>query len=96
MGMLFAVIGTLLNSNILTFQWIIIGLVVGAILGYPMAMKGPMTAMPQFIAFLARVRRDRCHARGRRGVRVRSAASAVKDCRTASRPRLDSRCSSAR
>jgi NAD(P) transhydrogenase subunit beta len=51
MGMLFAVIGTLLNSNILTFQWIIIGLVVGAIIGYPMAMKVPMTAMPQFIAF---------------------------------------------
>ena len=51
MGMLFAVIGTLLNSNILTYQWIIIGLVVGAMIGYPMAMKIKMTAMPQFIAF---------------------------------------------
>jgi H+-translocating NAD(P) transhydrogenase subunit beta len=51
MGMLFAVIGTLLNSNILTYQWIIIGLVVGAIIGYPMAMKVRMTQMPQFIAF---------------------------------------------
>ena len=50
-GMLFAVVGTLLNSGILTYQWIIIGLVVGAIAGYPMAMKIPMTAMPQFIAF---------------------------------------------
>jgi len=50
-GMLFAVIGTLLNSQIITYQWIIIGLVVGAIAGYPMAMKVPMTAMPQFIAF---------------------------------------------
>lgn len=50
-GMLFAVIGTLLNSGILTYQWIIIGLVIGAIAGYPMAMKVPMTAMPQFIAF---------------------------------------------
>ncbi len=50
-GMLFAVIGTLLNANILTYQWIIVGLVVGAIVGYPMAMKVPMTAMPQFIAF---------------------------------------------
>ena len=29
-GMLFAVIGTLLNSNIITYQWIVIGLVVGA------------------------------------------------------------------
>jgi NAD(P) transhydrogenase subunit beta len=51
MGMLFAVIGTLLNSNILTYQWIIVGLVVGAMIGYPMAMKIRMTAMPQFIAF---------------------------------------------
>ncbi|MDA1082579.1 MAG: NAD(P)(+) transhydrogenase (Re/Si-specific) subunit beta [Gemmatimonadetes bacterium] len=51
MGMLFAVIGTLLNAHIVTYQWIIIGLAVGAIIGYPMAMKVPMTAMPQFIAF---------------------------------------------
>ena len=50
-GMLFAVIGTLLNSNIITYQWIVIGLVVGAAIGYPMAMRIPMTAMPQFIAF---------------------------------------------
>ncbi|HVT39462.1 MAG TPA: NAD(P)(+) transhydrogenase (Re/Si-specific) subunit beta [Gemmatimonadaceae bacterium] len=51
MGMVFAVIGTLLNAEILTYQWIVIGLVVGAMIGYPMAMKVPMTAMPQFIAF---------------------------------------------
>ena len=51
LGMLFAVVGTLLNAHILTYQWILIGLVVGAIAGYPMAMKVPMTAMPQFIAF---------------------------------------------
>ena len=51
MGMLFAVIGTLLNSDILTYQWILIGLVVGGLIGYPMAMKIKMTAMPQFIAF---------------------------------------------
>jgi len=51
MGMLLAVIGTLLNQHIVTYQWIIIGLVVGAMAGYPMAMKVPMTAMPQFIAF---------------------------------------------
>ena len=51
MGMLFAIVGTLLNAEILTYQWIMAGLVVGAIIGYPMAMKVPMTAMPQFIAF---------------------------------------------
>jgi len=50
-GMLLAVIGTLLNQHILTYQWIIIGLVVGAAAGWPMAMKIEMTAMPQFIAF---------------------------------------------
>lgn len=51
MGMLFAVIGTMLNAHIISYQWIIVGLVVGSIIGYPMAMKVPMTAMPQFIAF---------------------------------------------
>ena len=51
MGMLFAVIGTLLNAGILSYTWILIGLVVGAMIGYPMAMKIKMTAMPQFIAF---------------------------------------------
>ena len=51
LGMLLAIIGTLLNQHILTYQWIIGGLVIGAIAGYPMAMKVPMTAMPQFIAF---------------------------------------------
>ncbi|MCX5767070.1 MAG: NAD(P)(+) transhydrogenase (Re/Si-specific) subunit beta [Gemmatimonadetes bacterium] len=51
LGMLFAVVGTLLNHEIITYQWIIIGLVIGAAAGYPMAMKIEMTAMPQFIAF---------------------------------------------
>ncbi len=50
-GMLFAVIGTMLNAHILTYSWIMTGLVVGAMIGYPMAMRIPMTAMPQFIAF---------------------------------------------
>jgi NAD(P) transhydrogenase subunit beta len=50
-GMLFAVIGTLLDANIVTYQWILVGLVVGTLLGYPMAMKIEMTSMPQFIAF---------------------------------------------
>jgi NAD(P) transhydrogenase subunit beta len=50
-GMLFAVIGTLLDANIVTYQWILVGLVLGTALGYPMAMKIEMTSMPQFIAF---------------------------------------------
>ncbi|MBX9929908.1 MAG: NAD(P)(+) transhydrogenase (Re/Si-specific) subunit beta [Gemmatimonadaceae bacterium] len=51
LGMLFAVIGTMLHQEILTYSWIITGLVIGTIAGYPMAMRVPMTAMPQFIAF---------------------------------------------
>lgn len=50
-GMLLAVLGTLLHQGILTYTWILAGLAIGAALGYPMAMKVPMTAMPQFIAF---------------------------------------------
>ena len=50
-GMLFAVIGTLLNGEILSYGWIIAGLVIGTAIGYPMAMKVAMTSMPQFVAF---------------------------------------------
>jgi NAD(P) transhydrogenase subunit beta len=49
-GMLMAVIGTLLGQNIVTWQWILIGLVVGSIIGTAMAIFMPMTAMPQRIA----------------------------------------------
>jgi len=50
-GMLLAIIGTLLHQEILTYKWIAIGLVVGTALGYPLAKLVPMTAMPQVIAF---------------------------------------------
>ncbi|HEY4219370.1 MAG TPA: NAD(P)(+) transhydrogenase (Re/Si-specific) subunit beta [Gemmatimonadaceae bacterium] len=49
-GMLFAVIGTLFNPTIVDFRWIIGGLVLGVVIGYPMGMRVPMTAMPQRIA----------------------------------------------
>lgn len=49
-GMLLAVVGTLLRSEIIQYQWILIGLVVGSIIGTLMAMFMPMTAMPQRIA----------------------------------------------
>src|ERR1043166_3039093 len=49
-GMLFAIAGTLLNHTIVDYRWIVGGLVLGVIIGYPMGMWVPMTAMPQRIA----------------------------------------------
>lgn len=50
LGMLLAIIGTLLNHEIVSYQFIIIGLVVGSAIGLPMGLLVPMTAMPQRIA----------------------------------------------
>jgi NAD(P) transhydrogenase subunit beta len=50
LGMLVAIIGTLLNHHIITYTWIITGLAIGAVAGYPLGMWVPMTAMPQRIA----------------------------------------------
>jgi H+-translocating NAD(P) transhydrogenase subunit beta len=49
-GMLFAIVGTLLNHTIVDYRWIAAGLVLGVIIGYPMGQWVPMTAMPQRIA----------------------------------------------
>ncbi|HEX7939012.1 MAG TPA: NAD(P)(+) transhydrogenase (Re/Si-specific) subunit beta [Gemmatimonadaceae bacterium] len=49
-GMLFAILGTLVNHQILTYWWIAGGMVLGIVIGYPMGMWVPMTAMPQRIA----------------------------------------------
>ena len=49
-GMLFAIVGTLLNHTIVDYRWIVAGLVIGVVIGYPMGMWVPMTAMPQRIA----------------------------------------------
>src|SRR5688572_4623721 len=46
-GMLMAIIGTLLHLEIVTYTWIIIGLVLGSLLGLAMGFWVPMTAMPQ-------------------------------------------------
>src|ERR1043165_6015139 len=49
-GMLFAIAGTLLNHTIVDYRWIAAGLLLGVLIGYPMGMWVPMTAMPQRIA----------------------------------------------
>jgi NAD(P) transhydrogenase subunit beta len=46
-GMLMAIVGTLLHLEIVTYTWIIIGLVLGSLLGLAMGFWVPMTAMPQ-------------------------------------------------
>ncbi|QJR36659.1 NAD(P)(+) transhydrogenase (Re/Si-specific) subunit beta [Gemmatimonas groenlandica] len=51
LGMLLAIIGTMLHQEILTYTWIVTGLIVGTLIGYPLGKFVPMTAMPQRIAF---------------------------------------------
>ena len=49
-GMLLAIIGTLANEQIVSYWWIAGGLLLGTVIGYPLGMWVPMTAMPQRIA----------------------------------------------
>ena len=49
-GMLIAVAGTLLSRSIVTYEWILGGLVVGTVIGIPMGLWVPMTRMPERIA----------------------------------------------
>ena len=46
-GMVMAVIGTLLQREIISYEWIIAGLLVGSTIGLAMGVWVPMTAMPQ-------------------------------------------------
>jgi NAD(P) transhydrogenase subunit beta len=46
-GMLMAIIGTLLNHEIVSYTWIIAGLTIGSLVGLAMGLWVPMTAMPQ-------------------------------------------------
>ncbi len=50
-GMLLAVVATLASGH-LSFQWILIGIVIGAALGAMVAFKAAMTQMPEMIALL--------------------------------------------
>ncbi|MBI3013555.1 MAG: NAD(P)(+) transhydrogenase (Re/Si-specific) subunit beta [Candidatus Tectomicrobia bacterium] len=46
-GMLLAIIGALLHHGIVSYQWILVAFVVGSLIGVPMAVLMPMTAVPQ-------------------------------------------------
>jgi H+-translocating NAD(P) transhydrogenase subunit beta len=53
-GMLLAIVGTLLHAEIVRYEWIfgglLIGTIIGVIIGRPLFISVPMTAMPQWVA----------------------------------------------
>ena len=51
-GMLMAIVFTLLDKQIITYEWIIIGVVVGSAIGATFALKVKMTGMPQMVGLL--------------------------------------------
>lgn len=50
-GMLIAIIGTLFSRQIVSYTWIVSGLVLGTVLSLPISLGIPMTKIPQRIAF---------------------------------------------
>ena len=50
LAMLLAVLATLLDQRILSFEYILIGVVVGSLIGVAFAAKIPMTSMPELVA----------------------------------------------
>src|ERR1700686_104483 len=46
-GMMMAIIGTLMHFEIVSYEWIIAGLLLGSTIGLAMGVWVPMTAMPQ-------------------------------------------------
>src|SRR5690554_5456089 len=51
-GMLLAVIVTLFDRNIISFEYIIAGIIIGTIVGSIIAVKIQMTSIPQLVALL--------------------------------------------
>src|SRR4030066_306931 len=51
-GMFLAIAVTLFDQQVLTFEWIIIGAIVGSTVGLLLAYKTPMTGMPQMVGML--------------------------------------------
>src|SRR5487761_1907655 len=49
-GMLFAVVGTLLRREVVSMEWILISIFIGAAIGAPLAYLMPMTSVPQLTA----------------------------------------------
>ncbi|HLX44773.1 MAG TPA: NAD(P)(+) transhydrogenase (Re/Si-specific) subunit beta, partial [Bryobacteraceae bacterium] len=49
-GLLLAIIGTLLRHEVISYEWILISMALGAAIGAPLAYLMPMTAVPQLTA----------------------------------------------
>ena len=49
-GMLIAIIVTLLDQQVVTYHWIILGVLIGSFIGAIAAVRVPMTSMPEFVA----------------------------------------------
>jgi NAD(P) transhydrogenase subunit beta len=47
LGMLLAIVGTLVNHEIIHYSWVILALFIGTVAGLPLALWMPMTAVPQ-------------------------------------------------
>jgi NAD(P) transhydrogenase subunit beta len=52
LGMLIAVISTLFHEDILSFQWIMVGMLIGSAAGAFVAYRAAMTQMPEMVALL--------------------------------------------
>jgi NAD(P) transhydrogenase subunit beta len=51
LGMLIAVLATLVKKEIISYEWIVAGLLLGSLIGTSISLKIPMTKMPERIAF---------------------------------------------
>src|SRR5690625_112044 len=51
-GMLIAAVVTLLNRNVVSYEWLVAGVILGTIVGALLAVRIQMTAMPQLVALL--------------------------------------------
>jgi len=51
LGMLIAVLATLVKKEIVSYEWIAAGLLLGALIGTAISLRIPMTKMPERIAF---------------------------------------------
>jgi NAD(P) transhydrogenase subunit beta len=50
LGLLFAIIGTLLRAEVVSYEWILVSMAIGAAIGAPLAYLMPMTSVPQLTA----------------------------------------------